>query len=387
MCVIMNMKPNTIIDKDAWDTAVNNNEHGFGMVVRIPRKGKLDKLELIKEFDEEGNNPDELYKIVQKYQKYERWIHIRYKTVGGLTKDNVQPFVVFSDEDKVAYFMHNGTLSDFKSHTWSHGHEIDDVESDSSRFAREVIQEILPNIIGEKGVGDYTCNFYTKFVEDIWKKQGPAQNRGVIISNYAPTLLLNTNSWTRYYNSDKNEAGSYDEFMVSNDDYFQDLKRGKKFDEEKKKKEEEARIKREEEAAQRVLTFQPLSGDRKPAELRTLQVNSSMYSSIPNLADIFGDPDIFDGDDLNAYYLAAVTDEEWEQLFKENEFRVCAYIMSRVCEEMYEVANELFDLRPEKDDLDARCIELENKLMKQKAQIAALKAKVGKETKEKEVAS
>lgn len=383
MCVIINMKPNTILDKEAWDTAVANNEHGFGMLVRIPQKNKLDKLELIKEFNANGNDPDDLFKIVQKYQEYERWIHLRYKTVGGLTSDNVQPFQVFSDNDgRVAYFMHNGTLFDFKSHTWMNGYEIDGVESDSSRFAREIIQDALPNIVGPNGIGDYACSFYANYVESIWKKQGPATNRGVIISNYAPTLILNDKGWTMFYNSEKNENGGYDEFKVSNDDYFQDLKRGKRFEEEKKKREEEARKKREEESAQRALTFQPGSGERPKEELIKYRINSSVYSTIPNLADIFGDPDIFDGDDLNAYYLAAVTDEEWERVFKAGEFKTCAYIMSRVCEEMYDVANELFELRPERDDLEARCIELENQLMRQKAQIEAIQSK----KKEKEVA-
>lgn len=353
MCVIIKMLPKQKMDFEAWENAVHNNEHGFGMVVRKPRKSKTDELVLVKHFDAKGLDPKFLYDEVEKHKNYERWIHLRYKTAGDVSEDNVQPFLVYEDDDgRQAYFMHNGTLSDYKPRTtvsWEYGMKVehsDDPRSDSQIFAEDCLSKSIGSMWSQDiGRGDYTCDFFIGFVDDIWRKQGPATNRGVIISNYANSLRMAISDWTTFYNSEK-DGDKYHEFLVSNDLYFDTLVRGTEFD----RLEEEKKLKKAQENTKQIEHWKS-TGARRAVQLSTVKPNENLTTSLPDLDLIFNDPDVFDSNQINSYFLSSISFEEWEAMFKNQSYGVGAYVCYRLSEEMWDMNQDNDQIRDRYDEL------------------------------------
>lgn len=398
MCVIITMKAGTLIDKDAWENAVYNNEHGFGMIVRIPRKTKNDELKLIKEFNENGLHPDDLWEHVVKYKKYDRHIHLRYKTAGSVSLDNVQPFLIYEDKenDRIAYFMHNGTLNGYKVGNYAtvknlpYGHptfistEGRDIEnmSDSQNFADLFLTPMVKSFYTpEVGAGDYTNEVFMKLLETEWNatRNGTARNRGIIISNYAPPLRLNPDMWEIFYNNEPNDdSREFDQFVVSNDDYFDDLVRGSLFDQ----IEEEKKAQKEKEAEERRAAAAGTAETREIVPLLTFRPNASYSTNLPPLTTIFGDPDIFNEDKLNAYYLSGVTYEEWMKLLKEKELNVGAYILRELSHYAYDVTMETYSAQAALGKMKEKYDEMETKWNKAYAQNIALINKLEKAEKQ-----
>lgn len=366
MCVIIHMKPNTLIDRTAWDNAVNNNEHGFGMIVKVPNDDKNNNskydLILVKEFDEKGLSPEKLWEHVVNYKEYDRWIHLRYKTVGSVSEENVQPFLVYEnkEENKIAYFMHNGTLNGYKPSTYGDSKlpfgfpsfvEVDsDIKenSDTQNFSKYFLTPVIPSFYStDIGVGDYTNKIFTTMLETEWNsaRQGGAKNRGIIISNYTSSVKLNPDLWTTYYNSEiDEETGEYDQFTVSNDDYLDQLVRGSLFD--KIESEKKARIEKEAEANR--------AKNRTPVPLLEFRPNSSWTVDIPDLVDIFNDPDIFDENSMNAFHLSGITYEEWLALAQENEDAVIAYVCQELSRYAFDVITKYNYIHADYDKLEEK---------------------------------
>jgi hypothetical protein len=138
MCVIIHRKPNVDIPFEKLQSACLVNADGFGLV--IPDRGKL---EVIKEFDSKGNNPDKLAKLLEKAKDKDVFIHLRFKTKGATDLKNVHPFIVSTRKSAGidVQFMHNGTLSDF-------GNQAD---CDSKVFTKEIVAPLYRTMLDSFG--------------------------------------------------------------------------------------------------------------------------------------------------------------------------------------------------------------------------------------------
>lgn len=216
MCVIINLPAGINVPYKLLEMAAWNNPHGYGLVI-VKENGKL---EVKKEYYENGSDPLEIDALLRAYDKYQRYLHLRWKTEGELSLDNVHPFEVFKKGNKEVFFMHNGTLHDYKP-------KDQDKRSDTKIFADKIISPFLKE----------TGGFYSSEIgHEVLKKFWSYGSRGILISNFQPIFVFNQADW-KLIKSDGVE------FYASNDDYFTTLKRGFVFDKleaEKKRREAEA---------------------------------------------------------------------------------------------------------------------------------------------------
>lgn len=107
MCVIMNIKPGQEVPFDRLESACHVNSNGFG--VSFVDRGKI---EVIRDFNKDGTNPEFLARILEQARDHEVLAHLRYSTVGGDNLDNTHPFQFMNKKDhgRDAYLMHNGTI-------------------------------------------------------------------------------------------------------------------------------------------------------------------------------------------------------------------------------------------------------------------------------------
>ena len=223
MCVIISLEPEIMLPTSLLENAVWNNPHGVGLIVE---KGK--KLEVIREFFKEGTEPKFVHDLLKKHSKYRRHLHLRWKTEGELNLDNTHPFKVH--DEKEVWFMHNGTLHEYRP-TTTNG--VTDPRSDSQIFADRILKPLLKVLDG-----DYS----TDIIKDVILKFWGLTSRGLLVAAGQKPYYINVRDWKTIrakYN------GEDIEFLASNDDYFNHLKRGYEHDrreDARKKKEAEERV-------------------------------------------------------------------------------------------------------------------------------------------------
>jgi len=188
MCVIIELKPNQVMDLPALTKACVNNPHGYGLVVKSD--GKLD---VTKDFNALGNNPEDIQDILDLYQENHRFLHLRYSTAGSLGESNLHPFTVFNKGGHRIEMMHNGTLFQYKEN----GSDV----SDTSNFANTFVKPLLEAIDGR-----IDLPIFETIIKEFTRN-----SKLVFISNKYPDVFV----------------GSWDERVfcghkvaVSNDDYF-----------------------------------------------------------------------------------------------------------------------------------------------------------------------
>lgn len=243
MCVIIHLQPGYTPPYKYIETASHNNPHGFGLVIKRPGE----KLEIIRELNPEGNNPERIYKLLKDNENAERFLHVRWRTAGDVSMDNVQPFRVFEDEEtgREIVFMHNGTMYSSSNHGNVATRIVgQDGDSDSKKFAQTVLTKLLKSLVGEKGLGDIEDGLIQTILDKFWS----GNNRGMLVCNDLDPYYFNLTSWKTIKTTE--EAGGktlVGQFMASNDDYFDRVKRGPLFE----KLEQERKKAAEEEAARR----------------------------------------------------------------------------------------------------------------------------------------
>lgn len=211
--------------EDKLYNAVWNNPDGYGLVIKGSKR-----FDIIRKLPKNlENDPKEIMELLHKNKKFHRFLHVRNATKGGVTEENVHPFVVYEDDDRTVLFMHNGTL-----HT-NFG-EYPNTWCDSKGFAVNVLEEIFSKSILNNGPGDYTDPYFQKLLDKNWTGY---QNRGILISNNLNSLRFG-NDWKTY------DVGGK-KWYASNDTYFNEVKRGPEFQRRKKKEEEEIAKRRAEE--------------------------------------------------------------------------------------------------------------------------------------------
>lgn len=282
MCVIIYNQPGSLIPYDLFENATFNNPHGYGVLVR-----SNNELELFKGLDESGNDPEKIYKILDEHKDKERYIHLRWKTEGGITEENLHPFEILKNKDRQIYFFHNGTLYKFKSpfkQQWDGGRSTsvpEDDNSDSKNFAEKILTPLLTKFNGENGLGDYNDPAFKTVLEALWEKNS---NRGLIVSNDLDPYFINTADWRTVHANDKEKC-----FFASNTDYFYDVKRGPEADRrrllQEKQKEEERK-----KAQKTAMEVNPTNGE---VTLISSGYFDKTYSLSETLVDCFEDYDLF----------------------------------------------------------------------------------------------
>ena len=229
MCVIISLRPGVNVPFPMIQNATWNNPHGYGLIVH-----HKDGLEVTKKLNPAGTQPEEVDKILRDNDKFLRTIHLRWMTEGDIIESNLHPFRVYNKKGKEIWFMHNGTLYDYKPGKLTDG--TDDPRSDSRIFADEVLTPFFAMTGGE-----YNSQIARDALSKFW---GPAtHNKGILVSNKSNPVLLNIKEWKNIKNG-VDEQGEIVEFYASNDSYFDKLERGFEYDrrEEVKKRKETERL-------------------------------------------------------------------------------------------------------------------------------------------------
>jgi hypothetical protein len=132
MCVIINREPNVEISFDKIKSACTVNPHGFGLMF-----AEDGKLTIIRQFDEKGNDPEEVARLLETYKDHQVSLHLRFMTIGEKSSDNCHPYVTCTKDDDLidVAFMHNGTLSDFR--------RDNSRMSDSYHFNEEIVRPLF----------------------------------------------------------------------------------------------------------------------------------------------------------------------------------------------------------------------------------------------------
>lgn len=213
MCVIINLPPKAKMNYDHFFNACHNNWHSWGLIL----KDGNNKLQVLKDCPEKGNDPEVIWKLLEDNEDIERTVHLRHTTKGGTNMMNAQPFNVYNSEKREIYFMHNGTL-----YTFGTNMSGQDDKSDTLDFCEKIIQPALLRWRGENGDADYTDPEFRRLILD---KQWNTNSRGLFISNFGPNLYYG-NDWKEYKQTDE----SLPVIRVSNNDYFDRVTRGPLFE-------------------------------------------------------------------------------------------------------------------------------------------------------------
>lgn len=249
MCNITVLPPGVMPDKQKFYNQVYNNPHGYGIILKDT---KAKKMQIIRRCHKDGNDPEEIYEILENNKDIDRVCHVRWRTDGPIDMDNTHPFSVFHSQKRQVFFMHNGILHDYKPRTTATYENSVRVEtneepgmSDSRKFAEQFLAPVLLTFDGARGKADITDPTFQMLVHKFWSSPG---SKGILIANDLDYCFINRPAW-----KELDHGGG--KFYSSNDDYFKDLVRGPKFEEEKKK--------REEAAAKNRANFSSVSNDRR----------------------------------------------------------------------------------------------------------------------------
>ena len=110
MCVIIEKFADKEVPYENIKSACEVNSHGWGAVIH-----DRGKLEVIREYDEKGNDPDRVARFLEQAKDVKAVAHMRIQTAGARDKFNCHPFDVLdlTKEGVDIKFFHNGTMSQF----------------------------------------------------------------------------------------------------------------------------------------------------------------------------------------------------------------------------------------------------------------------------------
>lgn len=310
MCVIIVLKPGYTLPLFMLENACYNNPHGYGLILRDQNTKKLQIIKSNEKALADGNDPDEIYNLLKENEDIERYLHVRWKTEGDISLENVQPFCSYNSNKREVYFMHNGTLGDYRPPTqhvrYENGIKVEESngsqQSDSFRFNEMVLQPVLSRISGEQGKGDILDPVFATIVTKFWGSG--TINKGLLVSSDQGPLLINRENW-------KTIKTNNGEFVASNDTYFDKLVRGPMFE----KQEQE---KKEAEAEERRRRFQEVDSKKNSTEIKKLKdILLQDKIKLPlNIKELLSDVDVYSDEGLAS--LKNLTAIEWEEFFDNN---------------------------------------------------------------------
>jgi len=214
MCEILYLKAGVMPVEEEFRNMCHNNWHSYGMVTLID--GKMD---IKKKVPASGEiDPDELLKLVEADIAYDRFVHVRHNTAGATTLENCHPFDVFYSNKRQIVFMHNGTMYEYKSVTYTaQGVKQDDNlgPSDTQNFTNRVLVPYLSGLDFGNGHGDIEDERVITLIKKFFPATG---NRGLLISSDQKPLFLG--DWK------KTQGTKGEEIICANADYFKKVIRG-----------------------------------------------------------------------------------------------------------------------------------------------------------------
>jgi predicted glutamine amidotransferase len=306
MCVICVLEPGYTLPYEMLSIACHNNPHGYGVIIK-----REEGLDIRKGLSEDGNDPDEIYKILKENEDTQRVLHVRWKTQGDVSEDNTQPFEVFDKEIKIGKkkvrrhiaFAHNGTLGQYIPPYQHQAQRQGPVPRDTLNFANQVLRPFLPILHGDEGQADISDPFVKLMLDKYWS----AGNRGILVCNNLENYLFNKSTWeeieTEEVIEDKVVQGK---FLASNNDYFEKVIRGPLY--EKQKREEEER-KAAEKAANSAFSTQ------RENFLGYSPKFYEQYTLSESISDILEDYDMYRAEGY--IQLANLTYHEWFKMVSE----------------------------------------------------------------------
>lgn len=305
MCNIMVLAPGVMIPKDRLYNCVWNNPDGYGLVLKNPEAKRVEVIRKLSEDKE--NDPKEIYDLLEDNKELWRYLHVRYKTEGGINKENLHPFDSYVSDKRRVLFMHNGTLSDWKSRdriVTENGirtelYPEEKEKSDSYLFNERFLRPLLLRMQGEHGHGDITDIVTQTVIEKFWNS---TMSKGILISSDQDHYLINKKEWKEL---DFGEG----KFLSSNNDYFLTLKRGQEYD----RRQEKQRKKEEAERA-RKSRFHSANSNITPLIEVSLKKKQTLLTE--ELSDIFEDQNIYTRDGLAS--LHNLTNIEVDDIVKKN---------------------------------------------------------------------
>lgn len=231
MCVILDLPPSVLPTFHDFENAVYNNPHGYGIIMKAGGR-----MSVVKELvDEKDANPEAIYKILVDNKDAHRIVHLRFRTAGDISKENLHPFLVHSVGQHQTWFAHNGTFFNYKeTETYQNGYRVITPESgrsDTLNFVERVLQPMFANFRMQNGHVDIHNEWLHTNIDKFWT----GNSRGILVNNTQEPVRIG--KWELIKGVDDVE------FYASNNDYFSIIKRGIIFDarEAAKKREEEER--------------------------------------------------------------------------------------------------------------------------------------------------
>jgi hypothetical protein len=372
MCNIIVLKAGVMPTEEQLENMVYNNWHSAGLIVRrdkgldvkhiLPKNGEID--------------PVEIYELLDRDKSLPRILHVRHNTAGATNLENCHPFKVFDNGKKQVWFMHNGTLHDYKSKktvesktiTGSYVWEDDpNGPSDSVNFAED---NLTPMLLGDygNGQGSISAPKFRRALGRLWN----GSNRGILISSDHEGFYTFAAgpSW-------KIIKGAKDEeFLSANDDYFKSVTRGPEFT-----RREEARKKREEE--NRALSVVHNKGAVKSNIVPFSQVSPSrhsFYSLRDSVSDLLNDWNVYDR--ANAIGLGYLVDEELKRLVAQTPEVELIGLLSWVFTDYAQLYEDMDGMKKKHESATKRISYLTNLLKKSKIDVEEITSESESEAKE-----
>lgn len=347
MCVIIVLPSNTIIDKTQLTNAVHNNWHGFGLIL----KDGNGRIQVIKEFSEDGTDPEKVWKLLEDNKDIERFLHLRHSTKGTIDESNVQPFNIYNSSSRQVWFAHNGTLTSFGG-AWN----SKDGKSDTLDFCDKILSPALLHWNGKSGPADYNSEDFYKLIID---KHWTGGSTGLFVSNDLDFMCIG-NSWSTYKNPVTKEDTK---ILVSNTLYFDRIQRGPTFlklEAEKKKEEEQKR----KEALKDSPFLDNNHGGGNSQSFHTINYTPALFNKdlriIKAINDVLDTWDINDPERL-ANVTEATYDEIHDVLLGMDEWTITALFHCFI-EQLSELKKENNKLKISKDKAEKRIREFNTNL-------------------------
>lgn len=264
MCVIIHKPEGIVIPEQKIESAWQNNKDGFG--VTFVDRGKFHIRKWL------SKNPDEINKFLAEIKDCDAMLHLRFKTKGTVSRDNLHPFGVLTEKKHGVnlQFCHNGTLYEFGN----------DKQSDTAEFNEQVVKPMFA-MLAKKYDGDINAILDDPFGQMIMEKYRS--------SSSVFTLYGDNGEWIKFGKGVDFTEG----WWASNNSYFNNYTR-----------------KKDDEPGKSVVPFNSNSNTDTRQDTHT--TTSSKYKKLPDRAeadDIFSLVDIDDVSDL-CYY----THEAFEEM-------------------------------------------------------------------------
>lgn len=178
MCQILYKPANAEVNEDKFISSFNNNSDGFGYSYvedgKIKTKKKL------------GLTDTQAYDIATGLLKEKAaLIHMRFKTAGEVSTENIHPFNVLKEDGYSMVMAHNGTIHDFK--------EAKSTASDTKRFVKAIVHPLAKTM----GMGIGYDNVLTNplFRKVVQEYVGTTYNRVAFFDSEGRCGLVNKELW------------------------------------------------------------------------------------------------------------------------------------------------------------------------------------------------